>query len=157
MNDNPKYLMATVGNGILEVLRFSFINQVTSEDNSIEVTCDGNENSPVNLSVTVKTDVSLEHILKFELEEDSESDKEPKPVIAGKHHLKVITTGNGILVIKDGMLDFIEIPKQKAVLIMKQDGAFEWFAAPAEDVVLGIKDGTPEWYPIATCEKACDI
>lgn len=156
-NIDRKYSMAAEEGGTLETMIFSFINKVTSEDKSIEVDGDGSNGSPVNLSVTVKTDASLEHILKFEFEENSESGEEPKPVIPGKHHLKVITTENGILIMKDGRLDFIEVPKQKAVLVIKQGGSYDWSAAPAEDAVLGIKDGSPEWYPIATCEKACEV
>ena len=105
--------------------------------------------------MTVETDLSLNNILKFEFEKATPNQDDPPSVIPGKHHLKVISTQNGILIAKSGKLELIEAPKSKAVLILKQDGSYDWSEAPAEDAVLGIKDGNPEWYIIDTCEGAC--
>ena len=132
----------------------SLVNQLTSTDGSIGIEGDGT-GGPINLSMTVETDLSLSSILRFEFEKTTSDQDDPPSVIPGKHHLKVISTQNGILIAKGGKLELIEVPKSKAVLILKQDGSYDWSEAPAEDAVLGIKDGNPEWYIIDTCEGAC--
>lgn len=142
--------------------QYPFVNEIVSKDKSVNIAHNGLASSPIDLGVELIVDESLENIFDVVIDQESVISDDgngteiSKPV--NKIYLRLKEDIEpGIVYIDNNTMNILPSSEVPAVLVVNEDGEWEWLEVPlcerGDDYVLGTYDGYWHWYHVEECNN----